>query len=199
MDKKTRLAHLNQDCAAYFDELYAPDKKVYVFGDGDASARVVLVGEAPGEQETLLGKPFVGRAGRNLDGFLQATGLRRADLYITNVVKFRPVRLSEKGRASNRPPTREEVALFLPWLKKELAIVEPQVVVTLGNVPLRALTEKTATIGKAHGTQLTGVLYEGPVFALYHPASVVYNPALRTVYEQDLCQLAQALHLMQLM
>ena len=66
MDAMTRLRRLNEDCAAYFDDLYAPDKKVYVFGDGDPAARVALVGEAPGEQETLLGKPFVGRAGRNL-------------------------------------------------------------------------------------------------------------------------------------
>ena len=64
MDAMTRLRRLNEDCAAYFDDLYAPDKKVYVFGDGDPAARVALVGEAPGEQETLLGKPFVGRAGR---------------------------------------------------------------------------------------------------------------------------------------
>ena len=80
MDAMTRLRRLNEDCAAYFDDLYAPDKKVYVFGDGDPAARVALVGEAPGEQETLLGKPFVGRAGRNLDAFLAGTGLRRAAL-----------------------------------------------------------------------------------------------------------------------
>lgn len=125
MDAMTRLRRLNEDCAAYFDDLYAPDKKVYVFGDGDPAARVALVGEAPGEQETLLGKPFVGRAGRNLDAFLAGTGLRRADLYITNAVKFRPVRTAPNGRTGNRPPTREEAALFLPWLKKELALVSP--------------------------------------------------------------------------
>jgi uracil-DNA glycosylase family 4 len=192
VDALTRLRRLNEDCAAYFDELYAPDKKVYVFGDGNPCARIALVGEAPGEQETLLGKPFVGRAGRNLDGFLEGTGLHRADLYITNTVKFRPVRLSPSGKTSNRPPTREEVALFLPWLKKELAVVAPDLIVTLGNVPLRALTGKALPIGKVHGQKLE-IPGSAPVFALYHPASILYNPALRETYAQDLALLRQAL------
>ena len=97
MDKKARLARLQEECAAYFNELYAPDQKVYVFGDGDPQARVMLVGEAPGAQEALLGKPFVGKAGKNLDEFLERTELKRAELYITNTVKFRPVKISDKG------------------------------------------------------------------------------------------------------
>lgn len=197
MDAMTRLRRLNEDCAAYFDDLYAPDKKVYVFGDGDTAARVALVGEAPGEQETLLGKPFVGRAGRNLDAFLAGTGLRRADLYITNAVKFRPVRTAPNGRTGNRPPTREEAALFLPWLKKELALVSPALIVTLGNVPLRALTGRSLPIGRVHGQALEGEDGQ-PLFALYHPASVLYNPALRATYAQDLAQLREKLQLMRL-
>ncbi len=194
----TKLKHLYEDCAAYFDDLYAPDKKVYVFGDGDPEARIVLVGEAPGEQETLLGKPFVGRAGKNLDEFLRVTGLGRGELYITNVVKFRPVRPSSGQRVSNRPPTREEIGLFLPWLKRELALLEPSIIVTLGNVPLRAVSGRSLTIGQAHGTKL-GSAWGGEMFALYHPASIVYNPKLKDTYLQDLATFAQTAREMGLM
>ena len=193
MDALTQLARLNEECAAYFDDLYAPDRKVYVFGDGDARARVALVGEAPGEQETLLGKPFVGRAGKNLESFLAATGLRRADLYITNTVKFRPTRLSPTGRTVNRPPTREEIALFCPWLQREMGIVAPKWIVSLGNVPLRALTGKPLAIGSVHGQVLESEL-GAPLFALYHPASVLYNPKLREVYARDLEALREEMH-----
>ena len=189
MEKRARLEKLNGECAAYFDALYAPDRKVYVFGDGDAQARIVLVGEAPGEQETLLGKPFVGKAGRNLDAFLEMSGLRRAELYITNAVKFRPVKVSEKGRASNRTPTREEVGLFLPWLRRELEVLRPEVIVTLGNVPLRALMGNGVVIGQVHGE--LAACEAGRVFPLYHPASIVYNPSLREVYERDVMRFGQ--------
>ena len=185
MEKELQLERLYEECTAYFDGLYAPEKKVYVFGDGDAAARIVMVGEAPGEQETLLGKPFVGKAGKNLDEFLHMTGLKRADLYITNVVKFRPVKISDKGRASNRPPTKEEISLFLPFLRREMEILKPDVIVTLGNVPLKALHDPKAVIGSCHGQLI------GKVFPLYHPASIIYNRALKPVYEQDVRTFAQ--------
>ena len=184
MDKATRLARLYEECGAYFDGVYAPEKKVYVFGDGNASAKIVMIGEAPGEQETLLGKPFVGKAGKNLDEFLSMTGLKRADLYITNVVKFRPVKISDKGRASNRPPTREEISLFVPFLQRELEIIQPEVIVTLGNVPLKAVVDQKAVIGSCHGQLM------GKVFPLYHPASIIYNRALKDVYEEDVIRFA---------
>ena len=187
-DNGVRLERLYEECSAYFDGIYAPDRKVYVYGDGDPRAKIVMIGEAPGEQETLLGRPFVGKAGKNLDEFLELTGLRRAEMYITNVVKFRPVKISEKGRASNRPPTKEEVALFLPWLKRELDILRPQVIVTLGNVPLKAILDPKAVIGAVHG-QLQQAEYN--VFPLYHPASIVYNRALKPVYTEDVLKFAQ--------
>ena len=83
-----------------------------VFGEGDVDSPMVLVGEAPGEQETIQQRPFVGKAGKNLEEFLDALEIQRGDLYITNVVKFRPFKINEKtGRLSNRPPTREEIDL----------------------------------------------------------------------------------------
>ena len=80
-----------------------------VYGEGNENAAVLLVGEAPGAEETRLSRPFVGKAGRNLDEFLFVLGLRRQDIYITNVVKFRPIKISEKGTLSNRPPQTEEL------------------------------------------------------------------------------------------
>lgn len=173
-------------------ELYEEDRKVLVHGEGVLSPRVMLVGEAPGEQETLLGRPFVGRAGRHLDAFLAGAGIRRDELYISNTVKFRPTRISAAGRLVNRPPTQEEIALFLPWLEREIALVNPEYVVTLGNVPLRALLGRTITIGQAHGRFFEAA--GRPLYAMYHPASLIYNPSLKPVYAQDLELLAARLH-----
>lgn len=191
MNKTEKLAALKRKCAAYFDGLYAPEKKIYVFGDGNADASIVMVGEAPGEQETLLRRPFVGKAGQNLDAFLAATGLTRPELYITNAVKIRPVKVSDKGRESNRPPTTEEIALWQPWLEKELAILKPRFIVSLGNVPLYALTKERTPIGKAHGRPWPTSVCGASLFPLYHPASVIYNPALKAAYAEDLARFAQ--------
>ena len=162
-----------------------------VFGEGPAGARLMLIGEAPGEQESLLGRPFVGKAGRNLDRFLELAGMRREELYITNTVKLRPTKTGRSGRLSNRPPTREEVALFLPWLLREIREVEPRAIATLGNTPLQALAGRGATIGRLHGQWVDAA--DGlRIFALYHPASLIYNRALESVYEEDVRALARA-------
>lgn len=183
------LTKFNQELAAYFGRLYAGQSKVLVFGEGREKPRLALVGEAPGEQETLAGRPFVGKAGKNLDFFLEKTGFDRTQLYITNTVKFRPTKLSAAGRQVNRPPTREEVALFLPWLKKELALVAPECVVTLGNTALQALMGRGVVIGDVHGVFQRADGFT--IFPLYHPASLLYNPRLAPQYEKDLALLAQ--------
>ena len=172
-------------------ELYEGERKILVHGEGAPEARVMLVGEAPGEQETLQGRPFVGKAGKNLNEFLELAGLRREELYVTNAVKFRPTKLSAAGRIVNRPPTREEVQLFLPWLRREIELVRPGVIVTLGNVPLRALTGPKTVIGDAHGAfrEVEGLR----LYPMYHPASLIYNPSLREVYAQDVRRLADCL------
>ena len=168
---------------AFVDGIYEGEKKVLVFGEGSKEARVALVGEAPGEQETLLGRPFVGKAGKNLDEFLALAGLDRSALYVTNTVKFRPTKISPAGRVVNRPPTQEEIRLFLPWLQKELDMVNPACVVTLGNVPLKALMGRKAVIGELHG-QFVDV--DGrKLYPMYHPASLIYNPSLRETYKAD--------------
>ena len=182
------LDRMREELNRLIADLYEGEKKILVHGEGEIGARVMLVGEAPGEQETLQGRPFVGKAGKNLDEFLELAGLARSQLYVTNAVKFRPTKRSTAGRTVNRPPTREEVSLFLPWLRREIELVAPEVIVTLGNVPLRALTGPKAVIGDVHGAfqDADGLR----LYPMYHPASLIYNPALREVYAEDIRRLS---------
>ena len=162
-----------------------------VFGEGPLHPKLMLIGEAPGEQETLMGRPFVGKAGKNLDHFLELAGMRREEIYISNAVKIRPTKTGKTGRISNRPPTKEEIALFRPWLLREINLVAPQVIATLGNVPLFAVTgDRRLTIGEAHGRVMEAGETGRRLFALYHPASLIYNRSLEPVYEQDVRALA---------
>ena len=182
------LDRMREELNRLIADLYEGEKKILVHGEGEIGARVMLVGEAPGEQETLMGRPFVGKAGKNLDEFLELAGLERSQLYVTNAVKFRPTKRSAAGRTVNRPPTREEVSLFLPWLRREIELVAPEVIGTLGNVPLRALTGPKAVIGDVHGAfqNADGLR----LYPMYHPASLIYNPALREVYAEDIRRLS---------
>lgn len=161
-------------------------REAFVFGEGQAQRPwLMLVGEAPGAQETLQRRPFVGQAGKNLDKFLRAIHLPREAIYITNVVKVRPTRMGAGGRLSNRPPTKNEVAAFLPWLMEECRAVAPRLIVTLGNCALKAFLGAQAVIGDCHGRLLQRG--EGPpIFPLYHPAAVIYNRSLAGTYAQDL-------------
>ena len=98
---------LKYDIVKLMREVYPGDDRVLVFGEGPRGARLMLIGEAPGQQEALMGRPFVGKAGKNLDGYIEATGLKREEMYISNTVKFRPTKLSPAGRTVNRTPTQE--------------------------------------------------------------------------------------------
>lgn len=163
-----------------------------VFGDGCPSARIMLIGEAPGAEETRQHRPFVGKAGQNLDEFLCVIGQNRSDIYITNVVKFRPYKVSAKGTRSNRPPKSGEIACMRPHLLREIEAVAPKIVVTLGNVPLKCvLADNKATIGACHAvpTPASALSHSFTLFPLYHPASIIYNRALAGVYQQDLLTL----------
>lgn len=183
------MEKFRRELRAFVDELYRGENKVLVYGEGPLAPELMLIGEAPGEQEALAGRPFVGKAGRNLDEMLDKCGLTRAQIYIGNAVKFRPVKTSKAGRTVNRPPTLEEIGLFRPWLQREIALVKPALIATLGNVPLRALTGRAIAVGDVHGR----LMEEGGmrVFPMYHPASMIYNPSLRDVFEEDLHTLAR--------
>ncbi len=187
-----------QKMQRFFATLWPAEEKPLVFGEGRCDGPdIMLIGEAPGEQEALQGRPFVGKAGRNLDGFLDVVGLKRADIYISNVVKIRPTKASEKGRLSNRPPNKEELALFTPYLYEEILLVRPRIIVTLGNVALKALAGSRAVIGTMHGVPAeVTVTHEKQtetvkLFPLYHPASIIYNRALQEVYQADLLALKE--------
>ena len=192
MDRQKQYERLAQQCRQGIAALYGDEAKVVVFGEGSTAARMMLVGEAPGEQETLHRRPFVGKAGQNLDGFLAVLGLSREQLYITNVVKFRPcVYNPDTGRWRNRPPGKEETMLCLPWLMQEVQLVKPEIIVTLGNVALKAFLGKDASVGVCHG-QLQH-WPDAAIFPLYHPASIIYNRSLQTVYDADLQALSRVL------
>ncbi|WP_352399761.1 uracil-DNA glycosylase [Anaerotignum sp.] len=169
-------------------------KKTLVFGEGADTPVLMMIGEAPGGDEEKQGRPFVGKAGKNLSSFLEVIGLQREEIYITNVVKLRPTKDSPKtGKAVNRPPSKEEISFFLPYLKEEIQLISPKVIVTLGNVPLKAVTDdKGITIGDVHGKpyslEQTRVL-----FPLYHPAAIIYNRGLTNIYQQDLLVLKELL------
>lgn len=180
------------------DELYYEYSKTYeneeiVLGEGCITSPLVIIGEAPGKEEVKLRKPFVGAAGKNLNEFISVLGMERESLYITNAIKYRLGKLNIKTqRIINRPATHKDIKDNQQWLHKEIVLLRPQIIVTLGNVPLKAITNNfNATIGDMHGKLHTcnveGVEFK--LFPLYHPASIIYNRALIEVYKQDVLNL----------
>lgn len=166
----------------------------FVWGAGDENADIMLIGEAPGKEEIKCGKPFTGAAGANLTKFLNALNLSRENIFITNVCKFRPTKTSAKNTVSNRTPTRAEVKDAQPFLHMEIAAISPKIIVTLGNTALYAVSgDPKLKISGAHGKishiEIMGTKYE--LFALYHPASIIYNPSLKSTYYSDLEKLAE--------
>ena len=149
-------------------------RKNPVFGEVAAHARVVCVGEAPGKHEDDTGRPFVGRAGQLLDRLLMSIGLPRTSVYICNVLKSRPPR--------NRDPLPEEVAACAPYLLRQLALIEPEVIIAFGAFAARTLLETKSALGRLRGTVHR---YSGyPVVATYHPAALLRNPGwIRPTWE----------------
>jgi DNA polymerase len=166
----------------------------YVFGRGNPDAELLLVGEAPGFNEDRTGLPFVGRAGQLLDSLLRAAGLDPGDLYITNVVKCRPMRDPSRPvvPGNDRPPTKKEIDACLPVLKEQIAIIAPGIVCTLGNTPFRALCRSREPLGRQHGRFFVcdGIR----IFPTYHPASVFHKPLLRQMLLDDFRTLTAALN-----
>ncbi|KPU43727.1 uracil DNA glycosylase superfamily protein [Oxobacter pfennigii] len=187
--KNEQLEKLKRQCVDNVEKEFPGGDKVIVFGEGNTDTDIVLVGEAPGEKETLLARPFVGQAGKILDEFLEILKLNREDIYITNIVKFRPYKINAKtGRLSNRAPNKEEVKLCRPYLIKQLEIIKPKIVVTLGNISLRAIIDDDRiTIGESHGTLMD--MRSFFLLPLYHPASIIYNRKLKEIYQKDLVKL----------
>jgi len=166
-----------------------------VFGEGNPAPTLLLIGEAPGAEETKQGRPFVGKAGAQLTALLTLMCRVREEIYITNAVKYRPVTEGARG-FRNRTPTPGEVAEGLPLLREEILLLRPRVVATLGNVPLAAAAGlfglPRCTVGEVHGRTVPIVHgdYKAWLYPMYHPASLIYNPSLKEVYAQDVRRLA---------
>ncbi len=145
-----------------------------VFGAGTADADIVFIGEAPGKNEDLQGEPFIGAAGKFLNEMLAMIGLERKDIYITNIVKYRP--------PNNRDPLPEEKLAFLPFLKQQLDIIKPKLIVTLGRHSMDSLLPGLR-ISEVHGQpkRLEGRVY----MPLFHPAAALYNGGLRQTLIDD--------------
>ncbi len=149
-----------------------------VLGSGSPEAEMVFIGEAPGKKEDEQGKPFVGAAGRFLDEMLRAADLNRDDVYITNIVKYRP--------PNNRDPLPEEKEAFWPYLIKQIEIINPKVIITLGRHSGSAFIENlriSSDHGKARTVSLSGREYL--LIPLYHPAAALYNGGMRQVLIDD--------------
>jgi len=138
----------------------------FVFGVGNPHAALMFVGEAPGADEDAQGEPFVGRAGQLLNKILEAMSMHRQDVYIANILKCRP--------PNNRTPFVEEVEQCLPYLRKQIAMIQPKMIVCLGLTAAQNLLGTTESLGKLRGRVLN---FEGiPMMVTYHPAALLRNP-----------------------
>jgi DNA polymerase len=147
-----------------------------VMGEGNPDADVVFIGEAPGKNEDLQGLPFVGAAGKFLNEMLADIGLNRGDVYITNTVKYRP--------PNNRDPLPEEKTVFLPYLRRQLEVIQPKLIITLGRHATGTfLPEGKFKISQVHGQpkQIKGLV----VMPLFHPAAALYNGGMRKTLMDD--------------
>lgn len=189
-DVKTRaLAVLREQILACTRCRLAQTRTQAVPGEGPANARVMVIGEAPGRNEDLQGRPFVGHAGRFLNRLLEEAGLRREDVYITNVVKSRPTDVRD---GPNRAPKKDEVAACAQWLGRELTIIRPRVVVTLGGHALCHFLPR----GKI--TQVRGKTFEHDemvIFPTLHPAAVL-DATQREVLRRDFQKLGRLIQSM---
>ncbi len=154
-----------------------------VFGTGSPDAALVFVGEAPGKQEDLSGEPFVGASGKLLNEMLASIGLERSDIYITNIVKYRP--------PANRDPSKAEIAAFVPYLKRQIDIIRPKVVIFLGRHAMNVFLPELK-ISEAHGN---AIVRDGQTYLpLYHPAAALYNGRLRQTLMVDFAKIPAIIH-----
>jgi uracil-DNA glycosylase len=187
-------AQLDALAAEIIDKNITPELKEQatqlVMGDGDPNADIVFIGEAPGKNEDLQGKPFVGAAGKFLNEMLAQAGMDRGDVYITNIVKYRP--------PNNRDPLPEEKKAFLPYLLRQLQIINPKVVITLGRHSMEYFLPDMK-IGVVHGQpkRITVNYGEGDhsmvIMPLFHPAAALYNGGLRQTLIDDFLKVPEVI------
>jgi uracil-DNA glycosylase family 4 len=172
------LSELNKEMEQCEDCELSGQRSRVVPGEGSEAADLLFIGEAPGWHEDQQGRPFVGPAGHFLDELLHSIGLRREDVFIANVIKCRP--------PSNRDPLPTEVKACRRWLNRQIELINPRVIVTLGRYSLAQFFPGDA-IGKAHGKARTkdGIIY----FSMYHPAAALHQGNLRKVITEDMLKI----------
>ena len=179
MDKIQALQQIADDIASQkvCPELAAGATQL-VFADGSPDAEIVFIGEAPGAKEDQVGKPFVGAAGKFLDEMLATIGLKRSDIYITNIVKYRP--------PGNRDPEPEEIKAFIPFLERQIEVIKPKLVVFLGRHAMSAFLPELK-ISQVHGQpkRKGGQVY----LPLFHPAAALYNGQMRQTLIDDFARI----------
>ncbi len=154
----------------------AKTRNLTVPGEGNPTAEIMFIGEAPGWHENQQGRPFVGQAGQFLEELLRSVDLKRSDVFIANVVKCRP--------PQNRDPMPEEIAACRGYLERQLRVIKPKLIVTLGRYSMAKFFPAGMGIRDLHGTTCVkdGIL----CYAMYHPAAALHQPALRRTIEQDM-------------
>ena len=187
-DKKMKIDDVIKDLKDHKSNLQKTAKNLVVY-DGNLNAKVMLIGEAPGRDEDQQGIPFVGRAGQLLNKMLLAINLQREDVYITNVVNWRP--------PDNRTPNDEEILEFLPFLQRQIDIVKPKFIFLLGGVAAKAILSTPLALGKLRGKwhEYKSLNLDGsiPTIASYHPAFLLRSPQYKKHSWEDLQMLQEKL------
>lgn len=189
MSKTDELRKIKDEVLALKNSpLYAERIKNKVFpviGEGSHDARIMFIGEAPGRNEAKSGRPFCGAAGRILDELLNSVGIDRKEVYITNIVKDRP--------PFNRDPLPDEIEVYGPFLDRQIDIIQPEVIATLGRFSMDYvmrkfnLDDQLESISRMHGRSFEAKASYGPItiIPLYHPAVAIYNQASKDILKQD--------------
>jgi uracil-DNA glycosylase family 4 len=178
----SELTDLYAAIAACEECALAKGRSNTVPGEGPEHAEIMLIGEAPGFHENRLGRPFVGAAGKFLEELLDSIGMKRTDVYICNVVKCRP--------PNNREPLPNEIEACRPYLDRQIALIKPRLIVTLGRYSMAKFLPK-ASISRVHG--LATRVGEFIVLPMFHPAAALHQPKYRADIEQDIRQIPRAL------
>lgn len=171
----------------------------WITGNGPVPCDLLFIGEAPGKTEVEEGMPFVGMAGKTFEAYLNSIGLSRKQIRITNTCFFRPITVKQtdsgKTSISNRTPKQKEIDLFRDVLDDEISLVNPKIIITMGNVPLKRFTDYKS-IGECHGKMLFNDKLNRHVFPMYHPSALTYNrnDSFRKMYEEDWNELKEQLN-----
>jgi DNA polymerase len=189
MDKVAVLAEIAQDLLRAQDapllDYRTTQRNQVVIGEGSANADIMFIGEAPGYHEAKQGRPFVGASGTFLDELLRSVGLERQDIFITNILKDRP--------PNNRAPRKPEITYYTPYLDRQIAIIQPRVIVTLGRFAMEYIlkkfdaAEKDGKISTLHGQVITAQAPYGAIHIvpLFHPAVALYDESKRQTLIDD--------------